>query len=142
VVLEANLDDFVPEHFEHVMERLFAAGALDVTLQHVQMKKSRPGFLLRALGPPQRRIALARALLAETTTLGVRVSEQDRVLRAREESSVDTPFGRIRVKLAFGEDGRVDASAEYEDARRAAQRAGVPLRDVVRAAEESARSRS
>jgi hypothetical protein len=142
VVLEANLDDFVPEHFEHVMERLFAAGALDVTLQHVQMKKSRPGFLLRALAPPDRRIPLARALLAETTTLGVRVLEQDRLLLAREQRSVVTRFGRIRVKLAYGEGGRVDASAEYEDARRAALAAGVPLRDVVRAAEETARSRS
>jgi uncharacterized protein (TIGR00299 family) protein len=139
VVLEANLDDFVPEHFDHVMERLFAAGALDVTLQHVQMKKSRPGFLLRALARPERRIALARALLAETTTLGVRVSEQDRILLGRELRSVVTPWGRIRVKLAFGEGGRVDASAEYEDAKRAARKAGVPLRDVLRAAEEQAR---
>ena len=139
VVLEANLDDFVPEHFDHVMECLFAAGALDVTLQHVQMKKSRPGFLLRALAPPDRRIPVARALLAETTTLGVRVLEQDRLLLAREQRSVVTPFGRIRVKLAFGESGRVDASAEYEDAKRAARRAGVPLRDVVRAAEDLAR---
>ena len=138
-VLEANLDDFVPEHFDHVMERLFAAGALDVTLQHVQMKKSRPGFLLRVLAPPERRVALARAVLAETTTLGVRVSEQDRIVLAREQRTVTTRFGRVRVKLAFGEDGRVDASAEYEDAKRAARRAGVPLRDVVRAAEELAR---
>ena len=142
VVLEANLDDFVPEHFDHVMERLFAAGALDVTLQHVQMKKSRPGFLLRALARPERRIALARALLAETTTLGVRVSEQDRILLGRELRSVVTPWGRIRVKLAFGEGGRVDASAEYEDAKRAARKAGVPLRDVLRAAEEQARRRA
>jgi len=138
-VLEANLDDFVPEHFDHVMERLFAAGALDVTLQHVQMKKSRPGFLLRVLAPPERRVALARAVLAETTTLGVRVSEQDRIVLAREQRTVTTRFGRVRVKLAFGEDGRVDASAEYEDAKRAARKAGVPLRDVVRAAEELAR---
>jgi hypothetical protein len=142
VVLEANLDDFVPEHFDHVMERLFAAGALDVTLQHVQMKKSRPGFLLRALAPPARRIALARTLLAETTTLGVRVLEQDRLLLPREVKRVATPFGRVRVKLSFGEGGRVDASAEYEDARRAARKAGVPLRDVLRAAEEQARKSS
>jgi uncharacterized protein (TIGR00299 family) protein len=139
VVLEANLDDFVPEHFEHVMERLFAAGALDVTLQHLQMKKSRPGFLLRAIGRPDRRLALARTLLAETTTLGVRVLEQDRLLLAREQRSVATPFGRIRVKLSHGEGGRVDASAEYEDAKRAALAKGVPLREVVRAAEEAAR---
>jgi uncharacterized protein (DUF111 family) len=139
-LLETNLDDFVPEHFEHVMERLFAAGALDVTLQHVQMqmKKSRPGFVLRAMAPPDRRLAVARVLLTETTTLGVRVTEQDRLLVAREERRVATPYGRIRVKLAFGEGGRVDASAEYEDAKQAARRAGVPLRDVLRSAERLA----
>ncbi|MEN8160100.1 MAG: LarC family nickel insertion protein, partial [Myxococcota bacterium] len=137
-IFETNLDDFVPEHFEHVMERLFAAGALDVTLQHVQMKKSRPGFVLRAMAPPDRRLGVARVLLTETTALGVRVTEQDRLLVAREERRVATPYGRIRVKLAFGEGGRVDASAEYEDAKRAARRAGVPLRDVLRSAERLA----
>ncbi len=137
-ILETNLDDLVPEHFDHLMERLFEAGALDVSLQHVQMKKSRPGFVLRAMAPPERRLGVARVLLTETTTLGVRVSEQDRLLVAREERRVATPYGRIRVKLAFGEDGRVDASAEYEDAKRAARRAGVPLRDVLRSAERLA----
>jgi uncharacterized protein (TIGR00299 family) protein len=138
VTLEANLDDFVPEHFDHVMERLFAAGALDVTLQHVQMKKSRPGFVLRAIAPPDRRKSVARVLLTETTTLGVRVSEQDRLLVPREERRVLTPFGRIRVKLAFGDGGRIDASAEYDDAKQAARAAGVPLRDVIRSAERLA----
>jgi uncharacterized protein (TIGR00299 family) protein len=138
VILETNLDDFVPEHFDHVMERMFAAGALDVTLQHVQMKKSRPGFVLRAIAPPDRRLAVSRVLLTETTTLGVRVSEQDRLLVPREERRVLTPYGRIRVKLSFGDGGRVDASAEYEDARRAARSAGVPLRDVLRSAERLA----
>jgi uncharacterized protein (DUF111 family) len=71
-VLECNLDDVVPEHFDHWMERLLAAGALDVSLQHDQTKKNRPGFLLRVLSRPSERDALARLLLLETTTLGVR----------------------------------------------------------------------
>jgi hypothetical protein len=139
VLLEANLDDFVPEHFDHVMERLFAAGALDVSLQHLQMKKNRPGFLLRAIARPELRVPLARALLAETTTLGVRVLECDRLVLERESHRVATPWGRIRVKLARRADGGADVSAEYDDAKRAAQKAGVPLRDVLRAAEEQAR---
>jgi hypothetical protein len=138
-VLEAHLDDFVPEHFDYVMERLFALGALDVSLAHLQMKKNRPGFLLRVIARPDGRVPLARALLAETTTLGVRVSECDRIVLAREQVRVTTPFGRIRVKVSRGEGGRADVSAEYDDAKRCARAAGVPLRDVVRSAEQIAR---
>jgi hypothetical protein len=139
VVLEAHLDDFVPEHFDYVMEQLFALGALDVSLSHLQMKKNRPGFLLRVIARPDGRVPLARALLVETTTLGVRVSECDRIVLDRELIRVATPWGRIRVKVARGENGRADVSAEYDDAKRAARAAGVPLRDVVRSAEQIAR---
>jgi pyridinium-3,5-bisthiocarboxylic acid mononucleotide nickel chelatase len=139
VVLEANLDDFVPEHFDFVMEQLFALGALDVSLSHLQMKKNRPGFLLRVVARPDGRVPLARALLTETTTLGVRVSECDRIVLEREQLRVATPWGRVRVKVARGEAGRVDVSAEYDDAKRIARAARVPLRDVVRSAEDAAR---
>src|SRR5690606_23836962 len=98
-VLETHLDDLVPEHFDYLMERLFEAGALDVALQHLQMKKNRPGFAVRVIARPSERAALARVLFAESTTLGVRVSEADRIVLAREERRVATPFGPIRVKL-------------------------------------------
>jgi uncharacterized protein (TIGR00299 family) protein len=137
--LEANLDDLVPEHFDHLMERLFDAGALDVSIQHVQMKKNRPGFLLRVLARPADRVALSGVLFEETPTLGVRAVECDRLVLARETRRVETPFGRIAVKISRGERERVDVSAEYDDCKRAARRSGVPLRDVIRAAEEAAR---
>jgi len=140
-VLETNLDDLVPEHFDHLMERLFAAGALDVSLQHLQMKKNRPGILVRVLGRPSERMALARVLFAESTAIGVRASESERIVLEREALRVRTPFGAIRVKRVFDPDGRPLVSAEVDDCRRAAVRAGVPLRDVVRAAEEAARER-
>jgi uncharacterized protein (TIGR00299 family) protein len=139
VVLETHLDDFVPEHFDYVMERLFELGALDVSLSHLQMKKNRPGFLLRVIARPDARVLLARALLAETTTLGVRVSECDRLVLPREQVRVATPWGRVRVKVSHGIDGRMDVSAEYDDARRLARKAAVPLREVVRSAEQIAR---
>jgi uncharacterized protein (TIGR00299 family) protein len=139
VVLEAHLDDFVPEHFDFVMEQLFALGALDVSLSHLQMKKNRPGFLLRVIARPDGRVPLARALLAETTTLGVRVSECERLVLEREQIRVSTPWGRVRVKVARGDAGRVDVSAEYDDVKRIARAARVPLRDVVRSAEDAAR---
>jgi hypothetical protein len=140
VVLETNLDDLVPEHFDYLMERLFEAGALDVAIQHLQMKKNRPGFGVRVLGRPADRLSLARVLFAESTTLGVRVSEHDRLLLEREQRQVATPFGRIGVKLVRDGAGRVDVSAEYDDCKRAAKRTGAALRDVVRAAEEAGRA--
>jgi uncharacterized protein (TIGR00299 family) protein len=138
-VLETNLDDLVPEHFDFLMERLFDAGALDVSLQHLQMKKNRPGFLVRALARPQHRMAVARALFAHSTAIGVRSSGWDRIVLEREERRVATAFGRIRVKRVRDLDGRASASAEYEDCKRAAAKHGVALRDVVRAAEDAAR---
>jgi pyridinium-3,5-bisthiocarboxylic acid mononucleotide nickel chelatase len=90
---------------------------------------------------PSEREALARVLFAESTTLGVRVSEADRVVLVREELRVATPFGPIRVKVVRDESGRATPSAEYEDCKRAARKAAVPLREVVRVAEEAARSR-
>lgn len=139
VSLEANLDDLVPEHFDHLMERLFDAGALDVGLQHLQMKKNRPGFLVRALARPSERVAVARVLFAESTTAGVRTVEYDRLVLHRESVRVKTPFGKIGVKLVRSPDGAVEPSPEYDDCKAAARKHGVPLREVVRAAEAAAR---
>jgi uncharacterized protein (TIGR00299 family) protein len=139
VSLETNLDDLVPEHFDFLMERLFEAGALDVAIQHLQMKKNRPGFGVRVLGRPSDRLALARVLFADSTALGVRVSEQDRLVLPREQRKVKTAFGRIGVKLVRDGAGRLEVSAEYDDCKRAARRTGAPLREVVRAAEEAGR---
>lgn len=138
VGLECNLDDLVPEHFDYVMERLLAAGALDVSLSHVQTKKNRPGFLLRVLCRPADRAEVAGLLFAETTTLGVRVVEEDRLVLPRSIRRVTTPFGRIRVKVAEGPEDQVRVSAEYDDCKRAAQRTGRPLTEIARAAEEEA----
>jgi uncharacterized protein (TIGR00299 family) protein len=139
VVLETHLDDLVPEHFDYLMERLFEAGALDVSLQHLQMKKNRPGILVRVVARPSERLALAGILFAESTALGVRVSESDRIVLEREERLVSTPWGRLRVKRVRDPEGRVSVSAEYDDCKKAARRHGVPLRDVVRVAEEAGR---
>jgi uncharacterized protein (TIGR00299 family) protein len=139
VQLETHLDDLVPERFDYLMERLFEAGALDVSIQHLQMKKNRPGFLVRVLGRPADRLQLAGVLFADSTAIGVRASEADRLLLERETRRVETPFGRIGVKLTWGMDGRTHVSAEYDDCKRAARKAGVPLEEVIRAAEELAR---
>ena len=140
VNLETHLDDMVPEHFDYLMERLFEAGALDVSLQHLQMKKNRPGYGVRVLARPAERHALTRILFAESTAIGVRATESDRLVLRREKHRVQTPHGRIGVKVVWDERGRPGVSAEYDDCKRAAKRTGVPLRDVVRAAEQFGRA--
>ena len=142
VGLETNLDDFIPEHFDHLMERLLEAGALDVSLQNVQMKKNRPGFLVRVLARPSQRRELAELLFRESSTLGVRTQEWDRLILPRKTKRVETPYGRISVKIVEWASGRVEVSAEYDDCKRAARRKDVPLRDVIRAAEAAARGES
>ncbi len=137
-VLETHLDDLVPEHFDYLMESLFEAGALDVSLQHLQMKKNRPGFLVRVLAKPSERQALARLLFSRSTAIGVRVNDAERLLLRREERRVSTRYGRLRVKIVFDEQGVGSASAEYDDCKRAALRHGIALRLVIQEAEAAA----
>jgi len=137
--LETNLDDLVPEHFEFLMERLFEAGALDVSLQPIQMKKNRPGMLVRVLARPSDKQAVANRLFADSTAIGVRVYEVDGVVLRREMRRVETRYGRIAVKVVQDPEGRETFSAEVDDCVRAARAHEVPLREVVREAEEAAR---
>lgn len=139
VCIETNLDDLVPEHFDYLMERLFEDGALDVSLQHLQMKKNRPGFLVRVLARPVDRDRLARILFAESTAIGVRMSEWDRLVLERKTVRLKTPLGSIRVKVILGPSGRVQYSPEYDDCKRAAKKSGLALREVVRQVEDQAR---
>jgi len=129
--IETNLDDLVPEHFDYLMERLFETGALDVSLSHLQMKKNRPGFLVRVLARPADRDVLARLLFAESTAIGVRVSEWDRLVLERRSVRIETELGRIRVKQIRGPEGELEFTPEYDDCKRAAKRSGRPLREVV-----------
>ncbi len=139
VCIETNLDDLVPEHFDYLMERLFEDGALDVSLQHLQMKKNRPGFLVRVLARPADREHLARVLFAESTAIGVRLSEWDRLVLERKTVRLKTPLGGIRVKVIRGPSDQVEYSPEYDDCKRAAKKSGLALREVVRRVGDQAR---
>lgn len=138
VCIETNLDDLVPEHFDYLMEALFEAGALDVSLQHLQMKKNRPGFLVRVLARPMDKDRLARILFAESTAIGVRVSEWDRLVLERTNRRLKTPLGTASVKLIRSPEGGLECSPEYDDCKRLAKKSGLPLREVVRRVREQA----
>jgi uncharacterized protein (TIGR00299 family) protein len=115
VVIECEIDDMNPQLFGVAMDRLYAAGALEVFYVAAQMKKSRPGTLMTVIGPPDRREALSDVIFRETTTIGLRYSEVDRECLRRELVSVDTPAGPVRVKLAWREGRLVNAVPEFED---------------------------
>ena len=128
--IETNLDDLSPELAGAAMERLLAAGALDVFFTAAQMKKNRPGFVLTVLCTEEKSSELARILLTETTAFGVRMHRAQRLKLRREFQVRETPYGPVRVKLGLLGDELVQAVPEYESCREVAQRAGVSVRDV------------
>jgi pyridinium-3,5-bisthiocarboxylic acid mononucleotide nickel chelatase len=131
-VLEANLDDATPEEVAFAMERLFAAGALDVFFTPVQMKKNRPGVKLTVLGSPALAPTLARTVLRETTSLGVRFYSVARLMTPRRAGMVETAFGELAVKVKTI-DGEEIICPEYEECARVARERGVPIRQVYAA---------
>ena len=137
-VLETNIDDMSPELYGHVFEKLLEAGALDVYLTNVLMKKGRPGQLLSLICAPKDEEKLAAVLFRETSTLGVRKSSWQRRTLARRILSVPTPYGELRVKIAYRGGKRIACSPEYEDCRAAALRTGKPLREIFAAVSRSA----
>ncbi len=134
LILETNIDDLNPEFYEHIMERLLSAGARDVFLCPIHMKKNRPGILLWVLCQAADREQLSGVLFAETSTLGIRSYPVDRVALRREQKTVETQYGAIRIKLAHQPNGRIHLAPEYEDCKRYAQEQDVPLKVVYEAA--------
>jgi uncharacterized protein (TIGR00299 family) protein len=139
VLLETNIDDMNPQVFGHVMGRLFAAGALDVYLTPIYMKKNRPATML---GVVARRIdepALAHLILAETSTLGLRVQPVYRYTAQREMHTVSTPYGEVPVKVKLLDGQPVQAMPEYDACAKLADEKKVPLAEVYTAALLAAR---
>jgi len=126
-VLEANIDDSSPQVLGYAMERLLEAGALDVTLEPLLMKKNRPGSLLRVIARPEDREQLAQVVFKETSTLGLRIYTAERRVQARRSVEVETPHGKVRIKVS--ESGSF--MPEYEDCRALARRTGVALKQIL-----------
>ena len=126
-VIEANIDDMSPEILAYAMDRLMERGALDVSFSPLFMKKNRPGTLVRVIARPEDQETLAQVLLTETSTLGVRIYAAERRCQSREVVEVETPHGKIRIKVSAS--GAY--APEYEDCRKAALASGVPLKQVM-----------
>ncbi len=130
VMVETAIDDMNPEIFGFVMERLFDLGVLDVCLVPVQMKKNRPGTLLKVLCRPHQRESVAALILAETTSLGVRFYPVERRILDREGVEIDTIFGRMAAKKIRMPDGAVRIVPEYDACRKIALREKLPIRII------------
>lgn len=133
-VIETALDDLSPQIIAYVAEQALAAGALDVMLTPVVMKKGRPGTLLTVLSEPAKSEGLTSLILRETSTLGVRMRQEKRICLERRHVSVATEFGEIRMKLGLSGAEELNAAPEYEDCKAAAAQHGVALKQVQAAA--------
>jgi pyridinium-3,5-bisthiocarboxylic acid mononucleotide nickel chelatase len=138
-LLETNLDDLNPELVPDAVERCFAAGALDVWTAPVAMKKGRPGVMFAALARPEAEAAVVRAILAETTALGVRVARLRRYELEREERTVEVNRWPVRVKLGRMDGRVVNVAPEHADCAAAARAMGMPVKSVWAAALAAAR---
>jgi pyridinium-3,5-bisthiocarboxylic acid mononucleotide nickel chelatase len=131
VEIAANIDDLNPQIYDHVCERLFAAGARDVTITPTIMKKGRPGVILSVLAEPVLPQQLAEIIFAETSTIGIRFHAVSRLKLPRKTVSVETRFGNIRVKVSGTDWASFTVTPEYDDCRRAALAHHVPLKLVM-----------
>ena len=129
-IIETHIDDMNPEFYEAVFERLFAHGALDVTLTPLLMKKNRPANKLTVLSPLPRVGELSRLILQHTSSFGVRIHEAWRHKLERFHRQVDTRYGPIAVKCGTLDDRIVQAAPEYDACKQAAREHGVPVRLV------------
>jgi uncharacterized protein (TIGR00299 family) protein len=137
--VETTIDDMSPQLYEPLMDRLFEAGALDVFLTPVVMKRSRPGIVLTALCPPDRVADLSRVLFEESSTIGVRWTEVARARLEREMVTIPTAYGALPFKVSRLAGRVVTITPEFADVVRIAREKSVPVREVLDQARADAR---
>jgi len=128
LVMETNIDDMNPEIYDYLLDRLFANGARDVSLSPIQMKKNRPGILLRIIAEPSTKDKLAEIVFDETSTIGLRYYPVGRVILNRSSQRVKTKYGTIGVKIVETPGEGKRATPEYEEIKKLAERKRVPLK--------------
>ena len=129
-VIESNIDNMTGELLGAFMDKLFSAGALDVTYTPIQMKKNRPAIMLTTICRVEESNALSELLLSESSTLGVRISQVQRIKARREMQRIETPFGPVAMKVKLLGKRIISAAPEFEDCQRIALEKGIPLEEV------------
>jgi pyridinium-3,5-bisthiocarboxylic acid mononucleotide nickel chelatase len=139
IEIAANIDDLNPQIYDHLSERLFTAGARDVSFTPILMKKGRPAIMLTVLAEPALRERIADTIFRETSTIGVRFNAVERLKLERKIIEVATRFGPIRIKVSGAGGGALTLAPEYDDCRKAALAADAPLKLVMEEAQAAAR---
>jgi uncharacterized protein (TIGR00299 family) protein len=141
MVIETNIDDMNPQIYEYVSERLFDAGALDVFLTQIMMKKMRPAVKLSVLCDREKMKEIIDIILRETTSIGVRYHETSRIKLERRIEKIETGYGTVRVKISGAGKRHLTVTPEYEDCREISTTKKIPLSEVIEAAKAAARKR-
>ena len=129
-LLECNIDDMNPEHYDFIIEKLFGAGANDVWMTPIIMKKSRPAIMLSVLCQPEDAAKMKEIIFTQSTTIGIRETTVKKTALKRETSDVDTPYGKVRIKRCFYNGRQVNVKAESADIRELAERNNVSLSEI------------
>lgn len=133
-IIESNIDDMNPELFEYVCQKLFQAGALDVYMTPIYMKKGRIGILISVLSNLENNQPLLEIIFKETTTLGVRINCVERKKLTRKYQKINTELGEITIKIGMSQGQIMNVAPEYEDCKRIAQETGLPLKEIYQIA--------
>ena len=136
-IIECNIDDMNPEFYDYIIDSLFVAGAMDVFITPIIMKKSRPAVKLSVLCPTDVELQINEVLFKETSTLGVRKYLVEKTMLEREIHVVQTQYGDIRVKSAFYQGISIKAKPEYDDCMKIARDLKIPISQVYRAVEQA-----
>lgn len=137
-LIQTNIDDMNPEFYEHIADRLFSEGALDVFLTPIQMKRTRPATMLSVITDEEKTERMLELIFDETTTLGVRISKIERRKLNRESRKIPTKYGKIEVKIGKLDGIIKNVSPSYEECRKIATRLNIPLKKVHQEAKQAA----
>lgn len=129
-VIETNIDDMNPQWYDHIMDRLYTEGALEVFLSNIQMKKNRPGTKLTILAKPASKEKLINIIFRETTSIGVRIRKEEREILKREAGIINTPYGEVKVKTAWYNGQKVNFKVEYDDLKHMAINNKMTLKQI------------
>ncbi|MDN3515949.1 MAG: nickel pincer cofactor biosynthesis protein LarC [Candidatus Brocadia sp.] len=129
-IIETNIDNMAGEILGYVMEKLFESGAVDVYFTSIQMKKGRPGIIISAIASELNLPSVESVLFNQTTTFGIRKYKVVRKILSREFKELDSPLGKIKVKVGTSNGDIKSISPEYEDCKRIAEEKGIPLKQV------------
>ncbi len=130
-VIETNIDDMNPQWYDHIIEKLYLQGALEVFLTNVQMKKNRPGIMLTVLADPENKKKLLEIIFSETTSIGARTRRESREILERETKDFNTPYGKVRAKITNYRGNPVNIKVEYDDLKRISLEKELPLKQVA-----------